>query len=341
MKARAALFHGARRLELVDHEISEAPGALIRVTACGVCGTDRRVWKNWSSRISGPRVIGHETAGVVVSSTVPGIVAEGDRVVLAPPAVPCRACGPCRRGMSNLCENRISFGFELDGGFAEYVHAPADVLERRRPVPIPAAVSDEHAALAEPLGCVINGAEALGAREGEWVLVLGAGFIGRSLARLAQLAGATVIIGDVDERRLAECEGIEHRVNSGAATVAEEVMDLAGGPVDAVIVATSAAAAHDTAASVAGAGGGTRVLLFAGLPGESSAWQPNLIHYRELQVYGAFSARRPHIERALQLLAEGELGVERMVERRRLDELEAVLETDPGEQARPKVVISA
>ena len=339
MNGLAAVFTAPGSMELVERGVRDEPGALIRVSACGVCGTDRRVWRHWTPRIREPRVLGHETAGVVLRSDDQSVARKGQRVVLAPPAIPCGCCRSCRRGMSNLCERRTSFGFELDGGFAEYVHVPLELLGRAAPVPIPDDVSDGLATLAEPLAAVVNGRAMLAVEPGDWVVIFGGGFIGRMFAQLATIDCGQVVLADVDERRLAATPEIAHRLNPGRPSFVEEVTEITGGRVDAIVIACSAVAAHDQAAAVAAAGG-LRVLLFASLPVESSAWQPNLIHFRELTVFGAFSARRSHVVDALELIGSGALPLEKLVEYRPLVELEEVLNADPGDVA-PKVVMTA
>ncbi len=135
-----------------------------------------------------PIPFGHELAGVV-AEVGEGVTAfrEGDRVV-ALNSAPCDACFFCRQGQQNLCEDLLF----NNGAYAEYIRIPARIVEKNTLL-IPDGVPFEHAALTEPLACVVRGLEETGAKPGDTMVVIGAGPIGLMFMHVAELAGLHVI----------------------------------------------------------------------------------------------------------------------------------------------------
>jgi len=180
----------------------KAGEVILRVGACGICGSDLGQFRRRLSSPQGlPRIPGHEFSGVVVE------VGEGvtdfhlgDRVVCETAADVCGKCELCRTGNYNLCRSRKGYGFSVDGAFAEYVAAPVRALHR-----IPEGLSLERAALTEPACVAYN---ALGVhthlRAGDTVVVIGSGTIGLMALQVARLFGATTYLVGVsgDEKRL-------------------------------------------------------------------------------------------------------------------------------------------
>jgi alcohol dehydrogenase/L-iditol 2-dehydrogenase len=162
------------------------PGEVVlRVAACGVCGTDVHAWQGAVS-IRGPVTLGHEFAGVV-AAVGPGVaeVQVGERVVSETAASVCGACVYCRSGQYNVCPHRRGFGFGVDGGMAGYVRTRPAILHR-----VPAHVPLLHAALAEPC-CVAYNAiiEKSRPRPGDHAVVLGPGPIGLLCVAVLRLCG--------------------------------------------------------------------------------------------------------------------------------------------------------
>jgi (R,R)-butanediol dehydrogenase/meso-butanediol dehydrogenase/diacetyl reductase len=197
---KALRWHAARdvRLSEVD-EPALLPGtAIVEVAFCGLCGTDLHEYAHGPVMIrTGPHplsgqappvTLGHEFSGRVVEidGHAPGI-GVGTRVV-ADPCLRCGTCWWCQRGAYHICAKGGSLGLAADGGFARFVRVPTVELH-----PIPDSVSDEHAALAEPLAVGLHAATRAGVVPGDSVLVLGAGPIGLAALIGARAAGAAVV----------------------------------------------------------------------------------------------------------------------------------------------------
>lgn len=320
--------------DLPEPAAGSADGALVAdVDACGVCGTDRRIWGHGSPRVQYPRVLGHEIVATVRSAPDSSLV--GRRAVLAPPALPCGECVYCLRGDANLCVNRIAFGYELDGGLAQRVVVPPSAAARVSAVPVPESMPSWLAALAEPVSCCLNGQERLGEISDGWVVVYGAGIIGRTHALLAKHAGAKVAVVDPDQSRLGDI-GVDAAVCNADEPAAKRLTDIVGDDLAAVVVAASAPSVHDDAAAFVTPR--TKVLLFAGSSDPAKGWSVNLIHYKELEVVGSFAALPRHVEQAVELLGGPLAPLAEDVQCIALDEVPAFLN---GELAvdRPKVVV--
>jgi len=285
--------------------------AVLQVLAAPICGTDLRTYRFGSNRISPPRIVGHEVCGILydVGSALEGF-REGQRVVVAP-AIGCGECPSCRRGATNMCDRLQTLGFEIDGGFAGYMLIPAQAFRMGNVLKVPETIPSEQAALAEPVGCVINGQSFLGIGREDSVVVFGAGFIGCMHAELALRAGATrVVVVDVSEHRLevsgSLLQGVE-RVNSTKQDIRDWIADWTGGRgADVLVTANPDGRTHALAAQAAAKRG--RISLFGGVPRNGNALlESNSIHYKELSVYGSHATTPHRVATVLQLLENGDL----------------------------------
>ena len=192
-------------LELSDRP-TPAPGAgevLIRVAACGICGSDVHGYDGTSGRRIPPIVMGHEAAGTVVSAG-PGVhrFQPGDRVTFDS-TVCCGACDFCARGEINLCDRRevvgVSCGdYRRDGAFAEYIAVPERIV-----YPIPANLTFAEAAMLEPVSVALHAVAVSELSGGETALVVGSGMIGLLTMQAARAAGCSrVFVADIDATRL-------------------------------------------------------------------------------------------------------------------------------------------
>ena len=167
---RVARFYapGDIRLEDVPEPTPDPDEVKIRVRACSTCGTDVKISRFGHHHIVPPRVMGHEIAGEVVEvgSDVTGGWAPGDRVqVIA--AIPDGTCEECQRGRLTICPNQVSMGYHFDGGFAEYMIVPREVLAVDGLNRIPDGVGFDEASVAEPFACAINAQELAGVHRGK------------------------------------------------------------------------------------------------------------------------------------------------------------------------------
>ena len=319
---RVARLHAPGDLRLEDAPVPEAgPGDLvIRAGSCSTCGTDAKIFRFGHHHISLPRVLGHEVAGEVteVGAGVDGWMV-GDRVqVIA--AIPDGTCHFCRRGQQTVCEDLESIGYQYDGGFAEFMRVPAKVLVVDGVNRIPDHVPFEQASLTEPLACVLNGQELAQVGPGDAVVVLGAGPIGCLHVRLARARGASLVaIADVNAGRLDLAARAEPdaSIDSSKEDAIDAVRKLTDGRgADVVITATGVGSAQEQALEMAALRG--RVSLFGGLPKDDSVirFDSNLVHYRELSVFGAYGSAPRHNREALQLIADGRVRVDDLITHR-------------------------
>ena len=320
MSMNAAVLHGIDDLSLTRVPVPDpGPGeVLLKVEANTICGTDLRIVSGAKTAGVRPGVIlGHEFAGRVaaVGEGVEGVdvgVQATCSIVLS-----CGRCLQCLAGREHLCENLRLFGYEIDGGLAEYLLVPREAMERGNLVLAPRELEPTALALAEPVSCCLNGARQFRVRPGESVVVLGTGPIGLLHVALAKLAGATRIVAVGRPGRLdpALALGATHALASQGEKLTREILDATGGGADVAIVAVGDPALANQALEVAAVGG--RVNYFAGFPkGSTAGMEPNIVHYRELQVTGGSNARRADVRRAVELLSSGALDVGSLVTHR-------------------------
>ena len=307
---KAAVFYGPQNVKFENREIPniDKGAILIRVKYCAICGTDVRIYNFGQANVTPPRITGHELTGIIenIGSEVEDYQV-GDKVLVVP-QMTCGKCHYCLQGKSNLCEEVLLFGYSLDGGFAEYIKIPAQAVSRGNVIKLDDTADLVDATLTEPLSCVINGQEHLQISIGDEVLIIGAGAIGAMHVALAKAKGAAkIILADVAQDRLelaGKC-GADYVINSKMVDLMQEVMSLTDGKgVDVAITACSVPIAQSQGLQVLKKGG--RISLFAGLP-KDHAINPldmNLVHYREISVYGAYASTIPQHMTAYQLLAK-------------------------------------
>ena len=215
------------RPEPGEHEV------LVRVAACGICGSDVHGYDGSSGRRIPPLVMGHEAAGVVVSAGWPGVSAykPGDRVTFDS-TVYCGQCVYCRRGEMNLCDCRQVIGvscgeYRRDGAFAEYIAVPERILYR-----LPSKMSFPEAAMLEATSVALHAVKVSGVKKGDTALVVGAGMIGLLTMQALRAAGAgRVMIADIDETRLTlgELLGADEALRGTGEEIAKAVLARTGG----------------------------------------------------------------------------------------------------------------
>ena len=344
----------------VEEEPVPSPGpgeALIRVTACGVCGSDALAW--YVAR-KAPAVLGHEPVGVVVAlgAGVSG-VREGERVFVHHHA-PCLACEECRRGLWSNCavwkRNQLR-----PGGFAEYAVVGAESVARDTLV-LPEGMPDEVGVFVEPLATCVRALKRRGRLDaGDAVLVIGLGSMGQLLVSLARAYGAGVVIGSdfvADRRERALRRGADVVVDpadgavggrgsagvdgadGAVGPVAEAVREATGGRgADVVVVCPGDARAIASGLEAAAPGG--RVVCFTPLaPGSAVSLELSSAYFREVTLTQSYSCGPDETREALELLATGAVEVASLVTHRAgLDGVAAALERAAGKGVGMKTVI--
>jgi threonine dehydrogenase-like Zn-dependent dehydrogenase len=289
-----------------------APGeVIVRVAACGICGSELESFKNHSPRRPPPLVMGHEFCGVVDRLGEGVDPSWAGRRVVSNSVVACGHCGRCRRGDTHLCAARQIFGMHRPGAFAEEVAVPVEVL-LSWPENLPAAA----ACLAEPLANGVHVAGLTAAYAAETVLVLGAGPIGLMCQQAMQVQRRSrVMVADLAAGRLVVATRL------GAVKVVtvgqEDVVEVARAWTDGEGV--------DIAIDAAGSGATKRVSLAATRPGGVAVWiglhgdKMELNSYDvtlpERHVIGSYAATQAELGVALDWMATGRVEVQSWVER--------------------------
>lgn len=301
------------RVEEVDVPALREGDALVRVEACGLCGSDAT---RWYVDQKAPTVLGHEPAGVVVE-TGPGCSLEVGQRVFVHHHVSCGECHCCRRGFETNCA--LFRSSRLDpGGFAELVRVPRDNVERDTLV-LPEQISFEQATFIEPLACSLRAVHKLGLRTGDRVLVVGLGAMGLMNAVLARHFGASCVVAS--ELRAGRSQpdpvwGIDQVLDPRLERFPEELLAATEGHgPDHVIVGPSSAAAIQQAARVV-APGGTVCLFSPVSPDEQIALPLNRLYFGEITLVASYSCAAKETREALQLLVEGVVPVDRLVSHR-------------------------
>jgi L-iditol 2-dehydrogenase len=231
---KALLLSEYGRLEMVEIPMPRpAPDeVLIRVEACGICGSDVHGYDGGSGRRIPPIVMGHEAAGTIAAlGSESSELRVGDRVTFDSTFY-CGECDYCRKGEVNLCERRQVLGvstpeFRRPGAFADYVAVPKRVL-----YPLPANVSFSEAAMIEPLAVAVHAVSLANISTGDSALVVGAGMIGLLvLQALREARCSRVIVTDIDDTRLALALelGASSVINAKTTDVVAEVHRLTSG----------------------------------------------------------------------------------------------------------------
>lgn len=311
---QAVVLYGSEDLRLEHVEVPQpAPGEVVlRIGAALTCGTDLKVYRRGyhAQMLQPPTLFGHEVAGTIVaagqgarSGDDGSLFLEGDRVV-ALNSAPCDQCYFCRHDQPNLC-NDLLFN---NGAYAEYLRVPARIVQKNM-LRLPDNISFEHAALTEPLACVVRGFEETGARDGDTFAVLGAGPIGLMFLRVAQIAGCRVIaiVKREDQvssaRRFGATDVV--RIGDGVDPVAA-VRALTEDNVGADAVAECVATPETWEQAVAMVRKGGVVNLFGGPPsGTRVSFDTNRLHYGDITLKASFHHTPAACRRAFELIRSG------------------------------------
>jgi len=320
---KALVYNGPGALVLEERpQPHPGPGEVVlHIDACCICGTDLRIASGAHRAYTDAagRVPGHEIVGTV-AETGDGATAELGNHVFVAPNYGCGRCRSCRRGQVNLCDQPRAIGITQDGGFADYLLLPRELVDQGNLLPFTGIGDVGTAALAEPLACALRGSRACSIGPGDVVVVYGAGPVGLFHIALARLAGAGAVLvcepnPDRHQRALAWGATSAH---TSADDELRAALAAAGNPrgADVVIVAAPSPAAQAEALELAGPAG--RVNFFAGLARDRSRVEldTNLVHYKELLVTGTTGSTNVECRAALDLIVEGRVDAGSLVEAR-------------------------
>ncbi|GAB5535863.1 MAG: galactitol-1-phosphate 5-dehydrogenase [Rubricoccaceae bacterium] len=285
-----------------------ADEVIVRVAACGICGSELETFASRSARRTPPLIMGHEFCG-----TVEAVGAEvsswrtGERVV-SNAVVPCGDCVRCQRGDANLCADRQVFGMHRMGAFAEFVAVPARCL-----IPWPENLPAEAACLAEPLANGIHVVELVKHRAPQTAVVIGAGPIGLMCQQALQVElDADVVVSDLVPERLAVARRLGSRQLVAPSELADAVRAWTDGEgVDLVVDAVGAEATKRQSLDVCRPGG---AVVWVGLHGDAMTLDSYGVTLPEKTIYGTYAAHLHELATALEWMAAGRVDVRSWVQ---------------------------
>ncbi len=311
---KALLLTRYMQLEMADlpETKPEAGEVLIRVAACGICGSDVHGYDGSSGRRVPPIVMGHEAAGTV-AALGDGVTdfAAGDRVTFDS-TVYCGTCAPCRRGEINLCDNRQVLGvscaeYRRAGAFAEYVAVPSRIVYR-----LPDGLSFAEAAMLEAAAVAVHAVSLAQSFPESTALVVGVGMIGLLAAQALRAAGCSrVFVADVDGSRLKLAQDLgATAVLSAETDIAKQVLQLTGGAGTDVVV-EAVGRTETVTSSVESVRRGGTVVLVGNISREVSIPLQKVVT-RQIRLQGSCASAGEY-PRAMELLASGAIQVKPLI----------------------------
>jgi L-iditol 2-dehydrogenase len=306
---KAALFERPGMLNVVKRDLRRLKEGevLVRVEACGICGTDLHI-VDGTSRSTPPVVLGHEYAGVIEDAGRGTAFPEGTRVAVDP-NIPCGHCSYCRRGFVHLCEGLRALGVDLDGGMAEFCIVPGNQV-----LVLPGDMTATAGALIEPVSCAVHGCDRAGILPGDAVVILGGGTVALIMLQLVRNArpGKIILVEPLDHKReIARRLGADAVLDPTVEDIAAAVLERTGVGADVVIECVGKPATMAMSLSLARRGG---IVEFFGVcpVGVTIPVEPNLVYFRELTIVGSYV--NPHtFARAAALLDGGTVRSDQMM----------------------------
>jgi propanol-preferring alcohol dehydrogenase len=338
---KAAVFYAANDPLKIEEYPTPEPGAgevLVKVAACGLCHTDLHYTDHGVPTFKKPPLIlGHEVSGEIAGVGA-GVEQwkDGDRVLL-PAVYGCGECAMCRTGRENICEKMVMFGNNVDGGYAEYILAPAkDIFHLPKEIPLVegSIIAD---AITTPYHAVINRGEV---KPGDKVVVFGCGGIGLNIVQIAAAIGAEVVAVDIVDEKLEWATKLGAKATLNAKKferIDKEIRKLTNGGADIGFEAIGNPDVQKQTFSSLRTGGRFVVVGFSGKP---MSLDTGRVMYREMDVIGSLGCRAVDYPRVLELARQGKIKVKELVTAQfPLDDINAGLDhLRKGEGVRSVVV---
>ncbi len=348
-KMKALVLEGINQFSLKDVPIPEISDddILIKVDSCSICGSDLRIISKGNKRIKYPQIIGHEIAGTIVrvGNNQKSKFNVNNKVSLSAD-IPCGTCEWCKSGISNNCIDNIAFGYEYQGGFAEYLKLDKRIIDFGPLVVLPETdVTQDELSLCEPLACCVNGIEQCNMVEGEKVLIFGAGPIGCMLVKLANAMGASsVVLCDISQERLGVskiCNANEYVLSSKEALdkVHKEVTNNQG--FDIIITACPSIEAQEMSLDYIKNKG--FINFFGGLPLDSRKFSidSNIIHYKNIVILGSNGSTPKHHKTAVDMVLNKKIILKDLISKTfSLDKAKEAIDEAQNNKNNLKVVIN-
>lgn len=336
MTYNASKYIGDKQFAIkkADQENPAAGEVRIKVAYCGVCGTDVHIYHGMmDQRVSLPITIGHEMSGTIdaVGEEVAGFLV-GDPVVVRP--LDDRGEKPADKGFSHIAADLRFIGIDSPGAMQQYWNVPAFTLHK-----LPAAVDMKLAALTEPLAVACHDVRLSGLKKGETAVVLGGGPIGMLIALVAREAGGEVIISEMNPVRIKLARQLGFQVINPTETNLVDFVatQTDGGLADVVFEVAGVQATVDVMTEVAGIRGRIVMVAIHGQPRPVNLFK---FFWKELKLIGARVYEPEDYEKAIALVAAGDLNLERLVTSvAPLSEVQAVFEEIDNNPAGMKVLL--
>lgn len=305
MKAMVLTAPGELVLEEVARPGGGASQVLVRVTHSGICGTDYKIF-NGSIPVRYPRIMGHEMVGEVVEAG-DTTLRPGDRVIVDPELY-CGRCFHCRIGQTHLCPTGSLLGRDANGGFAEYLAAPASQV-----FTLPDGLDIRTAPMIQVLTTCLHAQRQVNIFPGEYVVVLGLGVTGQLHVQLAKARGATVIgvTRSAGKRALAETLGADVTIPGGEGAVEKVREATEGRGADVVIETTGVVTQLSAGINMTRSGG--RVLMFGIITAKEGALPFYDLYFKELSLINARVAKGEDYPGAIGLVQRGRVRLEPLV----------------------------
>jgi threonine dehydrogenase-like Zn-dependent dehydrogenase len=336
---RAIKIQEPYKINIIDTKKKkpESGEALLKIKSAGICGSDIGAFRGTNQLVSYPRIIGHELEGEVIS--IPENeknIKAGDRVIVDP-YLYCGECYPCKIGRTNCCENLEVLGVHTDGGMAEYFTHPAEMLHK-----VPDDMDWNLIPLAEPLTISLHGLHRGKLKNGEHIVINGAGTIGLFAAMIAQEYGAVPILLDLVQDRLdfAKKLGIKHVINISEENEIEEISRITSGRMAEVVLEASGSnkAIRNTLDQVSYAGR----IVFTGWPKDSTLIPTGMITKKEVDIRGGRTSVNEFKE-AIDLIYNKKINAEavltKIVDLNEVPEVIKNIEKNPGDYLKVNVRI--
>lgn len=337
---KAAVFYGKNNLNIEEKDIPKAKAdeVVIKVMACGVCGTDIHIFDGDEGAAATPpgTTLGHEFSGVVteVGDNVK-TVSVGDRVCVDPNKL-CGSCYYCKSAIGHFCDNIIGIGTTVDGGFAQYCAVPESQVYK-----IADTTTFEQAAMCEPVACCMHGIDMCDIKTDDTVVVIGCGMIGMIMLQLAKTSGAAKVIAiepQSEKRALAEKLGADFCIDPTSQDVNDALTRHGINRVSKVIECVGRASTMEQAIDIAGK---KSIVMFFGLtaPNDTVSIKPFEIFKKEIEIKASYI--NPYTQqRAIEMIDSNRIDISTPVYKTvPLDELPVIL-ADKDLRRRGKFIIN-
>ena len=305
----------------VERPVPAAGQCLIKVLVCGICGTDRHIYKGEYPSAK-PVILGHEFGGII-EEVAAGSKFKVGQVVSIDPNIVCGKCSDCLAGRTAFCPDLTALGVNINGGLAEYVLTPDSQI-----YPVIDGLNPLHLAFIEPLACSIRGLDLAELKGGERVAVLGGGVIGLLVVQLAKLAGASEIVLVTRQKFRREVA-----LKIGATRVIDPKVENLAQVLSGIDVTFECAGAPETitqSQEITRRGGS---IIILGLTAAATKLEinPFNIVVNELRIQGSFLNPLTQA-RAAELVGSGKLNLDILISKVvDLDGVAAVLDAPPAE----------